>query len=144
MSLVEVMIALVVILVLMLGLVQTAIVSIDSNLRNVFRDEAVRIGEQTIGDLRNYPFDNAALNTGSNCPNNPLILQRNMRNIEDPPGTPGKRYTVCIAISNITPTADAKAVQVVVGWNHRRENPLRPPTNTEFQHITSSILRQQL
>jgi Tfp pilus assembly protein PilV len=140
MTLVEVMIALVIILVLMLGLIQTAILAIDSNLRNVFRDEGVRIAEQTMNDLRNYPFDDAALNAGGpNCcgaANFPCPT-RDFRNIL------AKTYAVCITITNIT--TDTKSLQVAVGWNHKQENPLRAPTNTEFQqYVTSLVRRPQL
>jgi len=138
MTLVEVMIALVIILVLMLGLIQAAILSIDGNLRNVFRDEATRIAEQTMGDLRNYPFDDAALAIGSNCPNNPLTVTRSFRDITS------KNYIVCINVkcADNPLNCTAKSLQVVVGWNHKRENAPMAPTNTEFQQIANSIMRQ--
>lgn len=137
MTLVEVMVALVIILVLMLGLIQTAILSIDNNLRNVFRDEAARIADQTMGDLRSFPFNDAALTaTGNNCVNgtNARTEQRNFRDILNKP------FTVCWIIKDLT--TDTKSFRVLVGWNHKRENPLQAPTNTEFQHIVNSMMRQ--
>lgn len=43
MTLVEVLIAMVVLLLVSLALMQTALVSIDANMRNVLRDEAVSV-----------------------------------------------------------------------------------------------------
>ena len=46
------MIAMVIIMVGLLGLVQAALLTIDNNMRNLLRDEAVRISEQALtGEL---------------------------------------------------------------------------------------------
>jgi Tfp pilus assembly protein PilV len=131
-SLVEVLIAMIIIMVVLLSLVQTTLLSIDGNLRNVLRDEAVRIAEQTMGDLRNYPFDNAALNPGTTC----AVVTRNLRNIT------AKDYNICRVISTVPGNADTKILQVVVGWNHKNENALKPTTNREFEHYITSIMRK--
>lgn len=55
-SLVEVMIALVILLLVFLALMQTALVSIDANIRNLLRDEAVSIAEQRMTALKNRLF----------------------------------------------------------------------------------------
>ena len=55
-SLVEVMIALVVMLLVFFALMQTALVGIDSNTRNSLRNEAVNIAEQRMNEVRNAPF----------------------------------------------------------------------------------------
>src|SRR4030042_6811536 len=84
-GLIEVMIALVVMLVVFLALMQTALVSIDSNMINVLRDEAVSIAEMRMSELRNRPFDDFDLN-GVTDPNPLTINQtinRNLRNISN-------------------------------------------------------------
>jgi type IV pilus assembly protein PilV len=60
-TLVEVMIALVVLLLVFLALMQTALVSIDSNMINALRDEAVNIAEEKMNDERNKTFDNITI-----------------------------------------------------------------------------------
>jgi len=55
------MIALVILLLVSLALMQTALVSIDSNTRTLIRDEAIRIADQRVSDLRSLPFDDAFL-----------------------------------------------------------------------------------
>ena len=56
-SLVEVMIALVVLLLVFMGLMQSALLGIDSNLRNIFRDEALRIAAERMEEAKSLPFD---------------------------------------------------------------------------------------
>ncbi len=48
------MIALVVLLVVSLALMQTALVSIDANMTNILRDEAVGIAEMRMNEARNH------------------------------------------------------------------------------------------
>src|SRR3990172_4640679 len=84
-TLVEVMIALVVLLFVSLAMMQTALVSIDSNMINVLRDEAVRIAEERMSELRNVPFDNLAVADTNGAANSPgsfvadTTTQRNIR-----------------------------------------------------------------
>jgi len=65
MSLVEVMVALVILLFVSLALMQTALVSIEANMTNLLRDEAVSIAGMRMDQLRNISY--AALQTDPNC-----------------------------------------------------------------------------
>ena len=56
-TLVEVMISLVIFLIVFMGLMQTALLSIDGNVRNVERDEAITIANGELDNLKNVPFD---------------------------------------------------------------------------------------
>ena len=64
-SLVEVMIALVVMLLVFFALMQTALVGIDSNTQNSLRSEAVNIAELRMNEVRNTPFDSILSDSGS-------------------------------------------------------------------------------
>jgi prepilin-type N-terminal cleavage/methylation domain-containing protein len=159
-TLVEVLVAMVIILVLLLGLVQAAILSIESNLRNVFRDEAVRIAEQrmngTLTDkknkqyrgLRDYNFDDDELK--QNYPDwtcTGADISRNFRNIT-------KDYSVCWRTRDFNTHTDidttlknTKTLEVAIGWNYKEEVPAaqRPdPTKREYQHSISTILRRPI
>jgi len=57
------MIALVVLLLVFLALMQTALVSINANMNNILRDEAVELAERTILDARNTPYDTLVAGT---------------------------------------------------------------------------------
>ena len=55
-TLVEVLISMVVLLLVSLALMQTALVSIDSNMMNILRDEAVGIAEEEMNEARGVSF----------------------------------------------------------------------------------------
>ena len=58
MGLIEVLIALTVFLLVSLALMQTTLVSIDANMGNVMRDEATRIAEERLSELRDLYTSN--------------------------------------------------------------------------------------
>jgi prepilin-type N-terminal cleavage/methylation domain-containing protein len=55
-TLVEVMIALVVLLFVSLAMMQTALVSIDANMQNALRTEAVSMTEKIVNDMRSLTY----------------------------------------------------------------------------------------
>lgn len=63
MTLIEVLVALALFLVVSLAMLQTSVLTLDNNMRNSLRDEAISIGEQRIADARNVPFDSLAAGT---------------------------------------------------------------------------------
>ncbi|MEJ2684538.1 MAG: type II secretion system protein [Candidatus Sulfobium sp.] len=67
MSLVEVMVALVVLLFVSLALMQTALVSIDANMRNSIRDEAVSVAQTRLTEARNLTWDGLVSETGASA-----------------------------------------------------------------------------
>jgi len=109
-SLVEVMIALVIVLLVFLALMQTALVSIESNTVNILRDEAVSIAEMRMNELRNRPFDDLDLN-GTLDPN-PLIINqtinRTLKNISNFP------FTTVTTINALN--TDNKQIIITVTW----------------------------
>jgi type IV pilus assembly protein PilV len=129
-TLVEMLVAMVVILIAILGLVQTALLSIDTNVKNLLRDEAVRIAEERMNQLKSRPVDDAGLPPAVNCDATAVV--RNVRNIAE-------NYQVCTTIINLN-GSDQKSLQVIVGWNYKNELPHSGATNTEFQHSISSIV----
>jgi len=56
-TLVEVMIALVILLVVFMGLIQASLLSIENNVTTALRDEAVRLSTETVAALKTGPFD---------------------------------------------------------------------------------------
>jgi Tfp pilus assembly protein PilV len=132
-SLVEVMIALVVFLVVFLALMQTALVSIDSNMINVLRDEAVSIAEMRMSELRNRPFDDFDLN-GVTDPDPLTINQtinRNLKNISN-------------FAFNTVATIDAlntnnKQVNITVTWEWKEKT---VANGNPYTHSITTILRR--
>ena len=147
-SLVEVMIALVVLLLVMTGLLQSALLSIDHNLRNVLRDEAVRIADQRMNGrlmlddnvtfydgLRVIPFSGTPNSLSSIATSNwtaPVVVTRNFRDLTKP-------YSVCWRITSID--AETIQIEVAVGWNHKGEN-VPQPVGTENTATTAEYVHQ--
>jgi type II secretory pathway pseudopilin PulG len=136
-TLVEVMLALIIAMVVFLALMQTALVSIDANMKNTLRNEAVNIAERRINEAKGISFDSLAPDTGSlsTC---------------DCPSASSFSYTVgkCVSVelskmTNVnfctnrdvnTLNSDNKQVVITVGWTWKDE---------EFTHRVSTILRRQ-
>lgn len=141
-GLVEVMVALVVLLFVFMGLLESALLSIDSNLRNVERDEAIRIADQrmngrlddgvtTYDGLRIISFStlNGMAGAGWTAP---VSVTRQFRDLRRP-------YNVCWRITAID--TETTRIEVAVGWNHRSELPLQAPTGTEYVHQITTLRR---
>ncbi len=61
-TLVEVMISMAILLVVFMGLIQASLLSINHNMRNATRDEAVRIGGEAMSLLRAFNYSCGELN----------------------------------------------------------------------------------
>ena len=124
-TLVEVMIALVVALVVFLALMQTALVGIDSNMRNLLRDEAVNIAEMRMNEARNALFTDIELtDTGGSFVTEPGI-SRDFRNFSIT-FTPSRR------VDDLN--SDNKQIDITVAWTWKGEN---------YTHSITTILRRQ-
>ena len=146
-TLVEVMISLVILLLVSLALMQTALVSIDANMNNVLRDEAVSIAEQRMNEARSLPFDfpsdpsnplkslvdddatHATLPTPNDCPATftvGTLIKRNFRNII------GKDFCTNRDVTTLG-TGDARRVDIRVIWKWKGE---------DFSHSISTVIRR--
>jgi len=61
-TLVEVMVSMVILLVVFMGLIQASLLSINHNLRNAIRDEAVRVAAESMSRLRSFNYACGELN----------------------------------------------------------------------------------
>lgn len=139
-TLIEVLIAMVIILVVLLGLVQTAVLSIDNNLKNLLRDEAVRLAEEQMNVLKSLPINDVAYNPSANSFGLGAVTNQYIGTVTRKFGNfPGK-YAVYLTINDLTTDHSRKSIQVYVGWNYRNEDPLQPITNTEYRYMITSIV----
>jgi Tfp pilus assembly protein PilV len=116
-TLVEVMIAFLVLLITSLALMQTALVSISANMQNVLRDEAVRIAEMRINDARSTAFDSIASNSQT--------VYRTLKNVSSEP------FVTTMTVTQ--PAADIKQVDVTVTWIWKA---------VSYTHSASTIIRR--
>lgn len=137
-TLIEMMIALVVLLLVSLAMMQTALVSIDANMTNVLRDEAVGIAEMRMNEARNTVFDSLAsdstsLPSGVDCPATFTIdgsangqrIRRNIRNISN------KDFCSRMRASG---SGDTRQIDVEVRWRWKGQ---------DYTHTISTIVRRQ-
>jgi prepilin-type N-terminal cleavage/methylation domain-containing protein len=132
-TLIEVLIALVVLLIVSLAMMQTALVGIDSNMRNTLRNEAVSVAETRMNEARNQSFTAIVPDTGSlsacvsDCSAGfPATGVCNTRAIRSIPGFNFCTNLSCTEIGGdgncITNDADNKQVTVLVGWKWKGES----------------------
>jgi prepilin-type N-terminal cleavage/methylation domain-containing protein len=143
-TLVEVMVALLVMLLVSLALMETALLSIGSNMKNVIRDEAVSIAEMRMNEARNIPFDDLVNDTADAVPDDNLVLDA-CRNppVSDPLPYPVKINRNFRNIANfefgtrktVAPIgSDNRQITVLVRWVYRDEC---------YTHSVSTIMRRQ-
>lgn len=118
-SLVEVMISLVILLVVFLALMQTALLSIDSNVKNLLRDEAVGLAEMRMSTIRNTPFANLTAGTAT------ATDSRNLRNA-------AVTYTSTTTITSLN--TDNLQVTISIAWTWKSQT---------YTHSISTIVRSQ-
>ncbi len=115
-------------------MMQTSLLSIDMNTRNLIRDEAVRIAEERMSEARNEPFNTLASDTGYitgvKCPagfpaNGDVFADREFRKITT--------LDFCTNMTVNALSANSREVVVTVGWVWKDE---------EFTHTVSSIMRR--
>jgi type II secretory pathway pseudopilin PulG len=130
MTLIEVLLALVILMIVSLAVMQTALVAMNANLQNSLRDEAVNIVDMRVNELRSAAtgtqFDGGDLAT----PSNPTItnetpISRSFRAFS-------VNYTPTRTVSSIN--TDTKQVTMSVAWLFRGRN---------YTHSVTTIMRRQ-
>jgi prepilin-type N-terminal cleavage/methylation domain-containing protein len=124
-TLVEVLISMVVFLLVSLAMMQTALIGIDSNTRNIMRDEAVNIAESIMNQARNAPFE--SLVSTSNT------VRPKIRNIKDPSNSDlDFPFATTVTVTTI-PGGDNRIITIEVVWQWRGEN---------YRHSLSTIRKR--
>ena len=134
-SLVEVMIALVIVLLVFLALMQTALVSIESNTVNILRDEAVSIAEMRMNEARNIPFASLISDAAS------VPVTRNVKNI-----TGGFIFNTLMTVTELggdgslaTDDADNRQVNIIVTWEWKDKT---VANSDPYTHSITTIRRR--
>ena len=129
-TLIEVMIAVVIMAVGLLALLRVAILSIDTNMTNFLRDEAVRIAEEQVNTLRETKYDN--LTSQSSWPTTPTQITRKLRSAD-------RTFYVATWIRDLDAIPSAKIVSVAVGWDYKGSGSVGP-TKRQYVHMVSSVI----
>lgn len=115
-SLVEFLVAIVILMVGLLGLLQVINVAVDQNLGTVFRNEAVSVVDEMMMKKRSKTFD--SLSTGVRT----HVEQRVVRGIT-------KNYNVTERIESVT--SNSKQISVEASWTKK---------NTTYNHSASTVV----
>jgi type IV pilus assembly protein PilV len=137
-TLVEVLVAFVVLLFVSLAMMQTALVSINSNMTNRLRDEAVGIADTRMKDLRSTTFNDPALvQTGSP----PVSVTENAAGAGNPFRRSFRLFTIDYIVQRqvtdiqtdlVRNLVLVKRIDVRVTWTWKGEN---------FSHSVTSIMK---
>jgi prepilin-type N-terminal cleavage/methylation domain-containing protein len=117
-TLVEVLVAIVILFISMMAVLHALGLSVEHNMKNIIMDEAVRLSEQKMNELRNTSITTLA----SSNPSTEVPISRNFRNITID-------YNVNWIVENLS--ADSRAIQVLVQWRWK---------NIDHQHTATSIV----
>ncbi len=122
------MIALMLLMITFMALIQTSLLAINTNVMNELRDEAVRVAEQRMNELRNTPFPDATPNELTATGGVDVVeasITRNVRGVSCS-YTPNRR----VADINL----DNKQITLTIFWSYK---------NKPYQHGVSTVLRRQ-
>lgn len=115
-TLIEFLVAIVILMVGMLGLLQAVNVAIDKNLENVFRTEAVMLADSKMMEIKSRAYDSISTVT------NRSLVARDVRGVM-------KNYSVIRATTQ--PTTKSKQIMINVKWRKK---------NTPYSHSVESIV----
>ena len=117
MSLIEVMIAIVLLMIVSLALMQTSLVGYQANLQNTLREEATRVADEAMGSKRDTPFPDLVSGAAD--------VYRNFRGFS-------VKYTVTTTVT-VLGALNSKQVNVLVEWEYRGK---------KYNHSITSIMGQ--
>lgn len=115
-TLIEFLVALVILMVGMLGLLQTINVAIDQNLGNVFRDEAVLVVDELMMKKRAKAFD--SISTGTKF----MIYSTHVRGIN-------KKFNITEGVVSVTD--NSKQISIEASWTKK---------NNTYNHSATSVV----
>ena len=127
-TLVEVMIAMVISLLVFFAVMQTALVGISANMRNVLRDEAVNVAEMRLQEARSVPF-------ASLLSDGPNLVERDIRKVTNFQFTTNRVVDEIDGDQNTaTDDGDIRRVRVDVTWQWKGET---------YTHTTTTIRKRE-
>lgn len=132
MTLIEVLIALVILLIASVALMQTALLGISMNVQNAMRDEAVNVAEMRMNDLRNVPFPVPPVTNELTATDTNGVIEagitRNLRGFSI-------TYIPTRTVTDINASSQqSKQVSVSLSWSYKGQT---------YTHGITTILRKQ-
>lgn len=137
-SLIETLIAMLILFFILLALFMAIAVIIDQNFLNTVRNHAIRLAETRLAEIKNTPFDTLTPHnwgtidlSNGNWSDVCQTINIRIRNISNFP------FSLCETIRNLS--NDTRQINVAIGWDYKGSGSLSP-TNRKFQHTISSTV----
>ncbi len=124
-TLIEMMIALVILLIVSLALMQTAMLGISTNVQNALRDEAVNVAEMRMNQLTSLPFTATVTHTELTSSGTETVIPRSFRGFS-------MDYTPTRTITDIN--TNSKQITISVAWSYK---------GRLYTHGITTIMRKQ-
>jgi len=139
-SLLEVLIAVVILAVGLLAIAQMQVIAIRSNAQSRDVTEATTLAKDTLDYFKSVPFNHAVIADTNDSNNSALtnttdIDHQHGDNPIDAQGNPGGKYTLIWNVADDTPNQNNKAVVVTVSW---LSGPNQVPKQAQFATLISS------
>lgn len=119
-TLVEIMISLFLVLVICLGLTQTAMVGIDTNMTNMLREEGISVAQASMHQARDMGYANLIPGATALPP-----VSRSFRSLQN-----NIDYNITRTVTNWT--TDSRQVNIAVDWQWKGQ---------PFNYVTKTIVR---
>jgi type IV pilus assembly protein PilV len=116
-TMIEVIMAVLILMVGMLGLLQAINLATEVNLRNQIREESVYLGERVMNEMRGKGFDNISVATipTQTFTYRPYSTQSRMRGVSRKYGV--QRSSTVLSTQNLLPVT--KQLEVVITWSYK-------------------------
>ena len=119
-TLIEFLVAIVILSVGLLGLLQTVNISIDNNMTTLLRDEALRVADERLVTEKSRVFDATSTNT------------RN-ENVSVKVVNAFKNYSIAKTTSSVT--NNTKSIRIDVTWRYK---------GSRYAHVISSLITKNI
>ncbi len=124
MTLIEVLMALMLLAIVSLALIQSSLVAMKTNVINELRDEGVRVAEERMNKLRITPFNDPSHDMDVTYPGSVTdSVTRRIRAVD-------RQYTISKIVSKVDD--NNRQVTLKVTWSYGTMN---------YQHVVSTIVR---
>lgn len=137
-SLIETLIAMLILFFILLALFMATALLTNQNFMNSIRNEAIRLAETRMSEMKNTPFDSLSQHAWGHLDlstfvwsNDCQTLEIRIRNVSNFP------FTICERIGDLS--SATKQINIAIGWDYKGTGNLTP-TSKKFQHVISSTV----
>jgi type IV pilus assembly protein PilV len=134
-TLVELLVAVVILMVGLLGLLQTVGFALSHNFNNQLRQEAVYVADQVMSLEKSKTYENIAAPAFDPAINDVASLPTVIANSTVSRTVNRAPITYAVVMTNRAPTSQSKSIDVEVSWQHR---------GRRYTHTVASIVTAKL